>query len=128
MTPLVSVPLRGKEGAGRSDLLSEKDCLLYLMFPSPCGVRRVRDTRSLRGTYRANPFGVSVPLRGKEGAGPPASSFRQPLDSGEVSVPLRGKEGAGPNSKRRGIVKVSNVSVPLRGKEGAGPLVFGNFI
>ncbi len=39
---------------------------------------------------------------------------------GVVSVPLRGKEGAG--RKKRGIklVAISAVSVPLRGKEGAG--------
>ncbi len=44
-----------------------------------------------------------------------------------VSVPLRGKEGAG---HLEGFFPLENplVSVPLRGKEGAGPLVFGNLI
>ncbi len=37
-------------------------------FPSPCGVRRVRDKRE--GYIMARLPGVSVPLRGKEGAGP----------------------------------------------------------
>ncbi len=64
----VSVPLRGKEGAG-PDLLSEKDCLLYL-FPSPCGVRRVRDGKKYESKPRRGGRWVSVPLRGKEGAGP----------------------------------------------------------
>ncbi len=39
----VSVPLRGKEGAGP---LEARDPELYqqgIEFPSPCGVRRVRD-------------------------------------------------------------------------------------
>ena len=39
---------------------------------------------------------VSVPLRGKEGAG--RWGWLLPLSNGcIVSVPLRGKEGAGPN-------------------------------
>ncbi len=38
----VSVPLRGKEGAGRnSQITTTKES--NTMFPSPCGVRRVRD-------------------------------------------------------------------------------------
>ncbi len=38
---IVSVPLRGKEGAGHA---SDLYVVAYPeMFPSPCGVRRVRD-------------------------------------------------------------------------------------
>ncbi len=38
-----------------------------------------------------------------------------------VSVPLRGKEGAGQKLKWNGLSRIQNaVSVPLRGKEGAG--------
>ncbi len=37
---LVSVPLRGKEGAG---LKRQNEIEQKLKFPSPCGVRRVRD-------------------------------------------------------------------------------------
>ncbi len=48
----VSVPLRGKEGTGHI-----KDCsgseLNKLMFPSPCGVRRVRDPWFLETLYDA---------------------------------------------------------------------------
>ncbi len=43
----VSVPLRGKEGAGpwaQNLKLAEK---AIVSFPSPCGVRRVRDARLL---------------------------------------------------------------------------------
>ncbi len=64
---------------------------------------------------------VSVPLRGKEGAG---QNLRQPIVSiSLVSVPLRGKEGAGlmlKVSDETALIQAS-VSVPLRGKEGAGP-------
>ena len=37
----VSVPLRGKEGAGPFN--GSIDTRPYVEFPSPCGVRRVRD-------------------------------------------------------------------------------------
>ncbi len=37
-----------------------------------------------------------------------------------VSVPLRGKEGAGPEEQGESIDNRFDVSVPLRGKEGAG--------
>ncbi len=65
--------------------------------------------------------GVSVPLRGKEGAGRPRRSPSGPAHHGPVSVPLRGKEGAGPSRAHR-VRSLSGgaVSVPLRGKEGAG--------
>ncbi len=63
-------------------------------FPSPCGVRRVRD-----GSL------IYVP---KEGF----MTF--------VSVPLRGKEGAGLDFVNCNLTGVNFVSVPLRGKEGAG--------
>ncbi len=64
---------------------------------------------------------VSVPLRGKEGAGPGRrSGGSQPGYCGSVSVPLRGKEGAGPNLKADLSGADLSVSVPLRGKEGAG--------
>ncbi len=39
------------------------------MFPSPCGVRRVRDTSRSSILCLAQSISVSVPLRGKEGAG-----------------------------------------------------------
>ncbi len=40
-------------------------------FPSPCGVRRVRDLCKIRTNGQVLKFSdVSVPLRGKEGAGP----------------------------------------------------------
>ncbi len=39
-----------------------------------------------------------------------------------VSVPLRGKEGAGLYSGTEVLQSLSPVSVPLRGKEGAGLL------
>ncbi len=42
MDRAVSVPLRGKEGAGRPIGLSTHFCI-FCGFPSPCGVRRVRD-------------------------------------------------------------------------------------
>ncbi len=38
----VSVPLRGKEGAG--PLIEPAGKIKFITFPSPCGVRRVRDT------------------------------------------------------------------------------------
>ncbi len=38
---------------------------------------------------------VSVPLRGKEGAGPWVYAAKDGIDLYVVSVPLRGKEGAG---------------------------------
>ncbi len=43
---LVSVPLRGKEGAGRESRIMPASKELQ-QFPSPCGVRRVRDPHSL---------------------------------------------------------------------------------
>ncbi len=42
----VSVPLRGKEGAGHQDDRTRSTPLLQ--FPSPCGVRRVRDVEGLQ--------------------------------------------------------------------------------
>ena len=47
---------------------------------------------------------VSVPLRGKEGAGP-GTPISQPLPRFSVSVPLRGKEGAGLKEQRRESAK-----------------------
>jgi hypothetical protein len=44
---LVSVPLRGKEGAGLKLFVLSKLKFKHPWFPSPCGVRRVRDTVSL---------------------------------------------------------------------------------
>ncbi len=70
---------------------------------------------------------VSVPLRGKEGAGPYCSTIES-FDEWLVSVPLRGKEGAGLSDEDQALLEGIMVSVPLRGKEGAGPLVFGNLI
>ncbi len=62
----VSVPLRGKEGAGHSLELARD--VIDQLFPSPCGVRRVRDIiASPAGLFKE--LTVSVPLRGKEGAG-----------------------------------------------------------
>ncbi len=88
---VVSVPLRGKEGARRSPV-STDDTRSYSEFPSPCGVRRVRDrNRKFQGDSIKR---VSVPLRGKEGARPDEMIFTQDFKQIEVSVPLRGKEGA----------------------------------
>ncbi len=65
----VSVPLRGKEGAGprpsRPRRLSARGS-----FPSPSGVRRVRDPDPQPARGKPHLLHVSVPLRGKEGAGP----------------------------------------------------------
>jgi hypothetical protein len=44
-----------------------------IQFPSPCGVRRVRDIYERNFLARRSPPPVSVPLRGKEGAGPQES-------------------------------------------------------
>ncbi len=41
----VSVPLRGKEGAGQESTVS--GVIHSERFPSPCGVRRVRDIVSI---------------------------------------------------------------------------------
>ncbi len=62
-------------------------------FPSPCGVRRVRDPKAPR-RFVPRPK-VSVPLRGKEGAGLISALSPQVSWAQNVSVPLRGKEGAG---------------------------------
>ncbi len=135
--------MRGKEGAGHYNY-DPLDALEFLGFPSPCGVRRVRDaeehdTKDMIFTQFPSPCGVrrvrdaarEIPGRGRS--------------RGRVSVPLRGKEGAGhtiitqiqyPNQTfpspcgvrrvrdlRRMVVSLcldSRVSVPLRGKEGAG--------
>ncbi len=68
-------------------------------------------------------------MRGKEGAGLSGCLKRSSKTQVRpVSVPLRGKEGAGRDSEGRIQVVIKAVSVPLRGKEGAGPLVFGNLI
>ncbi len=145
----VSVPLRGKEGAGQGD--RAYGILWNPRFPSPCGVRRVRDLIFLQLNWNGLSPIVSVPLRGKEGAGQNRLCRSRRLSF--VSVPLRGKEGAGQNSHSLGAVYLlafpspcgvrrvrdvevyptdadtdAEVSVPLRGKEGAGPLVFGNLI
>ena len=113
-------------------------------FPSPCGVRRVKDF--LLNVYHSRGGNVSVPLRGKEGEGrqllsgmirflepsfPSPCGVRRVKDSviktelGEdrlkVSVPLRGKEGEGLQVGNLVGVAVLFVSVPLRGKEGEGP-------
>ncbi len=67
-------------------------------FPSPCGVRRVRDLRvDEHMPVGASMSEVSVPLRGKEGAGLTVSTVLGFI--GFVSVPLRGKEGAGLSAK-----------------------------
>ncbi len=42
VSEMVSVPLRGKEGAGPFRALLDFE--LEEWFPSPCGVRRVRDS------------------------------------------------------------------------------------
>ncbi len=117
-------------------------------FPSPCGVRRVRDFYIYLKIYQFSVDMVSVPLRGKEGAGLPLRTIATVLIAIVVSVPLRGKEGAGrtmrlnvalfmaiqfpsPCGVRRvrdasprmgSFYALTPVSVPLRGKEGAGPL------
>ncbi len=49
----VSVPLRGKEGAGRRGLA--KTTSYCLLFPSPCGVRRVRDEWQLQSLDQKGP-------------------------------------------------------------------------
>ncbi len=64
---------------------------------------------------------VSVPLRGKEGAGLQAACKAAGVSAKGVSVPLRGKEGAGPARRCYVTLTGISVSVPLRGKEGAGP-------
>ncbi len=77
-----------------------------------------------RSTFLARGF-VSVPLRGKEGAG--LQKIARIAIVVMVSVPLRGKEGAGLKRLTGVECKVSQksiVSVPLRGKEGAGPLIW----
>ena len=66
---------------------------MTIPFPSPCGVRRVRDRH--RGGPILGIIFVSVPLRGKEGAGQRVSKRPTQAPMDEVSVPLRGKEGAG---------------------------------
>ncbi len=80
-------------------------------FPSPCGVRRVRDLPAGWFMSKGTVSLVSVPLRGKEGAGQleerlaalrhwlemPAGWFMSKGTVSLVSVPLRGKEGAGPD-------------------------------
>jgi hypothetical protein len=48
----VSVPLRGKEGAGLFYKIPAATGELFL-FPSPCGVRRVRDPWFLETLYDA---------------------------------------------------------------------------
>ncbi len=66
---------------------------------------------------------VSVPLRGKEGAGRASTEVSPctPRRTCLVSVPLRGKEGAGQKIARASaLARAEDVSVPLRGKEGAG--------
>ncbi len=64
---------------------------------------------------------VSVPLRGKEGAGLSTATIVYDGEENDVSVPLRGKEGAGLCCEYGlGIPLGGGVSVPLRGKEGAG--------
>ncbi len=62
-------------------------------FPSPCGVRRVRDIMVPTARHRWR-LSVSVPLRGKEGAGRMDTAVTYAVPD-VVSVPLRGKEGAG---------------------------------
>ena len=59
-------------------------CCLWLRFPSPCGVRRVRDgcNRQIRKVVRK--CLVSVPLRGKEGAG---HSSLAAVPAGELVFP-----------------------------------------
>ncbi len=87
--------MRGKEGAGHT--LGTSFPTSSPPFPSPCGVRRVRDVKAK--APRLSSIGtVSVPLRGKEGAG----HMNYTLSAGSrltVSVPLRGKEGAGPRPR-----------------------------
>ncbi len=81
----------------------------------------MRDEANLSGAdLRQVEAYVSVPLRGKEGAGQMKGGKKSKC-APEVSVPLRGKEGAGPEPVE-GVkyLTVGKVSVPLRGKEGAG--------
>ena len=63
----VSVPLRGKEGAGPSCRIPGPFAGPACAFPSPCGVRRVRDYSTPESLCYSGV--VSVSLRGKEGAG-----------------------------------------------------------
>ncbi len=74
------------------------DRFIIILFPSPCGVRRVRDGEDLEVCYQ-DAEGVSVPLRGKEGAGLSSKPWTS-RNTTTVSVPLRGKEGAGPNYEK----------------------------
>ncbi len=67
--PGVSVPLRGKEGAGLDLYTLTGEETIMELFPSPCGVRRVRDKGARPAPGWAPFMPVSVPLRGKEGAG-----------------------------------------------------------
>ncbi len=62
--------MRGKEGAG--PLTPKRYAQVAGEFPSPCGVRRVRDKMN-ESSQNFLMGKVSVPLRGKEGAGPSAS-------------------------------------------------------
>ncbi len=80
-------------------------------FPSPCGVRRVRDG-NLEQNVEAI-LQVSVPLRGKEVAGL-TIAVNSYIENGNVSVPLRGKEGAGPTKKYTDALKHSSFR-PLAG-------------
>ncbi len=84
---MVSVPLRGKEGAGQFRVMQQIVIAIVWMFPSPCGVRRVRDFLNGAGDERTQNFNadinkVSVPLRGKEGAGPGTPSSIAGLSRG----------------------------------------------
>ncbi len=52
----VSVPLRGKEGAGLTHA-HDQPLTYRALFPSPCGVRRVRDfANKARGTFMKKGF------------------------------------------------------------------------
>ncbi len=73
-------------------------------FPSPCGVRRVRDANSGYADFAPTSV-VSVPLRGKEGARHGAHRLPRAQQGSLVSVPLRGKEGGEKKKKEERRMK-----------------------
>ncbi len=60
----VSVPLRGKEGAGHKFLATCSAEPYFKKFPSPCGVRRVRDTSSWQPARQSRTLRSFRPLAG----------------------------------------------------------------
>ncbi len=103
-----------------------QDALTANRFPSPCGVRRVRDAKAALDAQKAkaefpSPCGVRRVrdfVHKKQRDGYCDEKFPSPCGVRRVRDPP---------SEAKGEVK-GDVSVPLRGKEGAGPLVFGNLI